>query len=67
MRSGQKTRALKKWVIDLRMTQEEIAEACGVSQSLVSHTIYGRRRNKKVIEFFMSKGCPKDLLEGIAA
>jgi predicted transcriptional regulator len=63
MRAEDKLIPLKKWLIDLRMKQEEIAKACGVSQALVSLTISGRRRNKRVIEFFLARGCPEDYLE----
>jgi predicted transcriptional regulator len=63
MRTETQIKRLKKWLIDLDMTQRKIAKECGVTQALVSHVIRGKRKNKKVIDFFLSKGCPRDLLE----
>jgi transcriptional regulator with XRE-family HTH domain len=67
MRSKEKLIRLKKWLLDLcerqGLTQEGIAKECGVSQSLVSRTIRGSRKNQAVVDFFLSKGCPKDLLD----
>ncbi|MEM5788402.1 MAG: helix-turn-helix transcriptional regulator [Syntrophobacteraceae bacterium] len=63
LRSSRQLKGLKKWLIELGMTQQEIADACGVSRPLVAHTISGRRRNRKVIDFFLSRGCPRELVE----
>jgi predicted transcriptional regulator len=63
MRSKEKIKRLKKWLIDLDETQDQIATTCGVSQELISMTISGKRTNRKVIDYFLSKGCPRDLLD----
>ncbi len=63
MRTETKIIQIKKWLLDLHMTREQIAKECGVSQSLVSLVIYGKRRNQKVIDYFLARGCPRNLLE----
>jgi predicted transcriptional regulator len=62
MRTEIQLKALRKWMIDLGMTQRQIGKECGVTQSLVSLVIYGKRKNQKVIDFLLSKGCPRSLL-----
>ncbi len=62
MRTERQIKKLKQWLIELDMGQQQIAKAAGVSQPSVSLTIKGQRKNKKVIDFFLSKGCPRDLL-----
>jgi transcriptional regulator with XRE-family HTH domain len=62
-RSKRNIKRLKKWLIDLDMTQEEIARECEVDQASVSYAIYGKRNVRKVIEFFLAKGCPSDIFE----
>jgi predicted transcriptional regulator len=62
MRTERQLKALKKWMIDLGMTQRQIGKECGVTQGLVSQVIYGKRKNQKVIDFFLSRGCPRELL-----
>jgi DNA-binding transcriptional regulator LsrR (DeoR family) len=63
MRTKSQIKRLKKWLIDLDMTQQDIANECGVSRPLVNMTIAGTRRNKKVIDFLLSRGCPMGLLD----
>ncbi len=63
MRPEWQLKGIKKWLIDLNMTQDQIAKAAGVSRPLVSLTISGRRKNKQVIDFLLSKGCPRNLLD----
>lgn len=63
MKSEEKIRNLKKWLIDLGMTQRSIGKECDVTQGLVSLVIYGKRKNQKVRDFLLSKGCPRELLD----
>jgi transcriptional regulator with XRE-family HTH domain len=66
MKSEQQLKRFKKWLIDLGMTQAQIAEECGVSQGYVSLVISGKRKSKKVTDFFLSRGCPRELLDTIS-
>ena len=62
-RTKEQLKLIRKWLIDLDMTQEEIGRQCGVRQCTVSYVISGKRRSQAVINFFLAKGCPSEFFE----
>lgn len=54
---------IRKWFLDAEITQQQIAKEAGVSQTLVTLVIGGRRRNEAVLEALRKHGFPMELLE----
>jgi len=59
---NQNRKEIKKWLIDQELSQKEIAIDLGVSEALVSLTIAGRKKNRRVIEALRQRGCPAEFL-----
>jgi len=58
---------IKKWLIDKGLTQTEIANELGVSQTAVYQVIKGKMKSKKITNLLRSLGCPEEYLEKEAA
>lgn len=54
---------IKKWMLDNRLTVTEIGKNVGKNQTVVSNTLAGRRNDRKVLQFFLDKGCPGKYLD----
>lgn len=45
------------------ITAEDVAKACGhTTHSVTCNTIAGRKHNRKVLRFLITKGCPEKYL-----
>lgn len=53
---------LRKWLLDKGYRVTQIAVEVGVSHTLVCHTIQGKAWNHRVMNWFLAKGCPGELL-----
>ena len=53
-------KGIRKWQIDADITQAVIAADVGCSESLVSMVFRGKRRNQKIIDAFVRRGCPRE-------
>jgi len=53
---------IRMWMIERKLTTIAAARDVGVSQSFISHWIAGRRRSKRVEDYFRQKGLPYFLL-----
>ncbi|PLX49149.1 MAG: DNA-binding protein [Desulfobulbaceae bacterium] len=57
--SGRNEVEIRRWMVG-RMTVKEIRDALGYkSHSIVSNTIAGREHNRRVLGYFLEKGCPR--------
>ena len=54
--------AIRKWMLDQRVTVQEIHEETGASKASVTLTIQGDRRDPKVTRYLTKRGCPWELL-----
>ena len=55
---------IKKWLLDVGLTQADIAREAGVSEALVSYAISGRRNPKRIQPILKKHGCPSALIDG---
>ena len=53
---------IKVWLLRKGLTQADVARDLGVSLSLVSHYLAGRRHSRRIRGYFLSLGCPGELL-----
>lgn len=51
-----------EWMKRHRLPVKQVAEELDVHQSLVSHTIHGRRNSRIVLAKLVEHGCPPTLL-----
>lgn len=58
-RDGNKIRA---WMVERRISVSDVARSAGISRSMVSETIHGRRNNRKALRALIEVGCPEKLL-----
>ena len=58
-RNGNKIRA---WMVERRISVSAVARAAGVTQSIVSETIHGKRNNRRSLRALVDVGCPVKLL-----
>lgn len=54
---------IKKWLLDVGLTQRQIAREADVSEAMVSMVLSGLRRGDKVQRVLRSHGCPLALIE----
>jgi len=54
--------AIKEWMFAHGLTQGQIGKRLGISQSVVSRTIFGSSNNRRVLAFLREKGCPEQAL-----
>ena len=57
-----RARELRSWLALNGITQTEVAERAGVSRPLVTNTIAGNERNRRVYAALLDLGCPERLL-----
>lgn len=53
---------IKKWLLDVGLTQRQIAREAGVSEAMVSMVLSGLRRGDKVQRVLLKHSCPEELL-----
>ena len=58
-RNGDKIRA---WMVERRISVSGVARTAGVTQSIVSETIHGKRNNRRALRALVAVGCPVKLL-----
>lgn len=58
---------LRKWLIENRLQQVEVAESVGVCPSMVNRFIKGKSNSQRLAEWFLREGCPRSILEGFNA
>jgi len=58
-----KTLEVKIWMLRKGIRQAEVAAELGVSRPLVSMTIQGTARNRRVLDWLKDHGCPEEYLE----
>ncbi len=59
-----RTLKIKAWMIKRGWTQYSVADAAGVSQTMVSMFVRGDRRSERLTRFFLDNGCPSAYLGG---
>lgn len=59
-REGNKIMA---WLVERRISATEVGRSAGLSQSIMSDTIHGRRNNRRALRALVAIGCPVKLLE----
>jgi predicted transcriptional regulator len=64
---------IKEWMRGQSVTVSGVASELGISKSIVSETIYGKRNHRETLALLRSMGCPeaflslpKDMLEAAA-
>jgi len=58
-RNGDKIRA---WMVERRISVSAVARKAGLTQSIVSETIHGKRNNRRALQALAEVGCPVKLL-----
>lgn len=53
---------IKKWLLDKRLRQADIARALGVSHTTVNLIIHGRFKSRRVVQKLIDLGCPPEFL-----
>jgi predicted transcriptional regulator len=53
---------IRKWMLDMGISQTRIWKELGLSRSIVSRTIKGERRNQAVLDWLRGNGCPAEFL-----
>ncbi|MGE4193400.1 MAG: hypothetical protein AB7E51_08430 [Pseudodesulfovibrio sp.] len=53
---------IKEWMFSCGLTQYDIRDQLGLSQSVVSRTIYGSANNRRVLGYLRDAGCPEEAL-----
>jgi hypothetical protein len=59
MRNGDKIRA---WMVERRISVSSVARTAGITQSIMSETIHGRRNNRRALRALVDVGLPVKLL-----
>jgi len=59
-RQGNKIMA---WLVERRISASEIGRKAGITQSIMSETIHGRRNNRRALRALVDIGCPVKLLD----
>ncbi len=54
---------IRKWFIDAKITGADVARKAGISRSLVSKVLKGKRSNKSIEQALRELGCPEELLK----
>lgn len=52
-----------KWMIDSDLKKADISRAVEVNKPLVGKTIEGKRNNRKVLRYLVTKGCPVAVMD----
>lgn len=50
------------WLRELHVSASEVARKAGITQSIMSETIHGKRNNRRALRALMDIGCPVKLL-----
>lgn len=58
-----KTVEIKIWMLRNDVRQAQVAADLGVSRPLVSMTIHGMAKNRRVLDWLKNHGCPEEYLE----
>jgi len=58
-RNGDKIRA---WMVERRISVAAVARKAGITQSIMSETIHGKRNNRRALQALVNIGCPEKLL-----
>lgn len=58
-RQGNKIMA---WLVERRISASEVARTAGITQSIMSETIHGKRNNRRALRALVGIGCPVKLL-----
>lgn len=58
-RNGDKIRA---WMVERRISVSALAREAGITQSIMSETIHGKRNNRRALHKLVAVGCPVRLL-----
>ena len=53
-----RTLKIKAWMIKHGWNQYTVADAAGMSQTMVSMFVRGDRRSERLTKFFLMHGCP---------
>lgn len=52
-----------EWMSEAGLSVTGLAEELGVDPSLISHTIFARKNNRRVLKALRNKGCPREHLD----
>jgi predicted XRE-type DNA-binding protein len=58
-----KTVEIKIWMLRNGFRQAQVAADLGVSRPLVSMTIHGHGKNRRVLDWLRDRGCPAEYLD----
>ncbi|MFC1524696.1 XRE family transcriptional regulator [Thermodesulfobacteriota bacterium] len=53
---------IRDWMYWQRITVMEIARELDINFTRVSNTLASRRNDRKVLQYFIDKGCPAEIL-----
>jgi predicted XRE-type DNA-binding protein len=53
---------IRIWLLRESITVKDIAGSLKISVSAVNYFINGKMKSKKVLNWFLAKGCPKEFL-----
>lgn len=54
---------IRAFLVENEVTQAQIAELLGVSGSMINRWIGGDSRSKRIYDYFLRLGCPREYLE----
>ncbi|MFA5598313.1 MAG: hypothetical protein WDA26_12175 [Pusillimonas sp.] len=57
---------IKKWMLERRLRQVDVAKKANVSNTAIFLFIHGKTVSAKIKQTFLSLGCPNELLERAA-
>ena len=56
------TTQIKIWMLENAVTMRAVARKCNCHDSLVSHTVHGRKNSRRILRELVRMGCPSEIL-----